>query len=281
MSVDYGKIFGHALRYPLRKDVFTLMFVINLFFSVVSWIVTNATMGNVSAIDETMALSNIMNVIVFTIPMAIIFFAISVFIMPIFVDNSRKFFKGKNENPTESISIAKERFIPLLLTMFLVMLILFACFSVIFIPIITATFLGQAIFAVFAGVLSIIGIVVVAYIMFMLILSSYICIIEKTGAQDSIKSSWRIVGKNKLNTFIFIIIFTVIYIAIYLLMLVPSLGIMILQGNYTDFSVTGLVILIITTILGSYSALFTMSATTNYYLTIKPKLSMKSILKKK
>ena len=129
MSVDFGKIFGFALRYPLRKDVFFLLFTVNLIFGLLSWFVTGYLIGDAVGLEGAAALTQLISSFIYLAPITIVSFIVTIFLIPLYFHNSMEFYKGKRKPIFDSLGVAKERFFPFLLTLIIMMLILLACFG--------------------------------------------------------------------------------------------------------------------------------------------------------
>lgn len=274
MGVDFGKVFGFALRYPLRKDVFFLLFTVNLIFGLLSWFVTGYLVGDAIGLEGAAALNQLLSSLIYLAPITIVSIIVTIFLIPLYFHNSMEFYKGKGKPIFESLGVAKERFFPLLLTLIIMMLILLACFGSVIVFSILFMFLGiQAGIAFLAiGVIwflagSVIGIIV----FFMIFLAPVICVLEKAGPMDSIKKSWNIIMENKLNTFLFLIIFFFIYMLVILIGSSPGTIFAILAGQPQTLSLQSLAFFIFSMFFNVFASIFAYSVDVNYYLSIKKK----------
>jgi hypothetical protein len=185
-----------------------------------------------------------------------------------------EFYKGKRKPIFDSLGVAKERFFPFLLTLIIMMLILLACFGSIILFSIIFVFLGiQAglAFLIIGVIWFLVGSVVGIIVFFMIFLAPVICVLEKARPVDSIKKSWNLIMDNKLNTFLFLIIFFFIYLLVILIGSVPGTISSLLMGQPQTLSVQGLAFFIFSIFFNVYAAIFAYSVDVNYYLSIKKK----------
>jgi hypothetical protein len=110
-------------------------------------------------------------------------------------------------------------------------------------------------------------------------LAPVICVLDETGPYDSIKKSFEIIGKNKLNTLVFLIIFAVIFLILSIVGALPETVSSLLTGiqaeTYQAFSIENISFFVFRAIFSAYSMLFAYSSLVNYYLSIrkrKPKI---------
>ncbi|UCC91381.1 MAG: hypothetical protein JSV39_03650 [Candidatus Aenigmatarchaeota archaeon] len=274
MALDLGKVFGFALRYPLRKDVFFVLFAVTLIFSLLSWFLTGYLIGDVSALGGAglaEIIGGVVSSAIYLGPVIIAGWLVGIFLTAAYFDNSAKFFKGKRKPILGSFEIAKERFLPLLVTLIILGLVLLACFGgflFILIPTLIAPQTGL-IFLV-AGVIWILaGLVIGAVVAFMTFLSPVFCVLDKTGPVDSIKKSWNLIGKNKLNTFLFFIIFFVIFIAVSLAGSIPEIVFAFFAGEIPLLSIESFSFLVFRMIFTVYLNMFAYSSYVNYYLSTR------------
>ena len=118
MAVDFGKIFGSALRYPFRKDVYFLLFAFSLIFGLSAWFITGYLIGDIGGVgvNATEVAGKLISSIIYLVPVTIVGWLVGIFLMTMYFDNSMWFYKGKRKQILESLYIAKERFFYLTLT---------------------------------------------------------------------------------------------------------------------------------------------------------------------
>ncbi len=279
MALDFGKVFGFALGYPFRKDVFFVLFAVTLIFSLPSWFLTGYLISYAGALEGT-GITEIIGVVVsyavYIGPVIIAGWLVGIFLTAAYLDNSAKFFKGKRKPIIGSFEIAKERFFPLLVTLIILGLVLLACFGgflFILIPAFIAPQTGLIFLA--AGVIWLLaGLVIGAVVAFMTFLSPVFCVLDKTAPVDSIKKSWNLIGKNKLNTFLFLIIFFVIFIAVSLAGSIPEIVFAFFAGEIPILSIESFSFMFFRMIFTAYLNIFAYSSYVNYYLSIRKKFEI-------
>lgn len=273
MVVDFGKVFGFALRYPLKGDVYLLLFVFTLITGLLSWFVTGYFMGDITGTEATLAdiLGEFITSMIYLVPVMIISWLIGILLMSMYFHNSMWFYKGKRKPVLESFGIAKGRFFPLLLTIIVIMLILVACFGGALLLIVFSFITQQTLMLIVGVIWFMIGAVIGVFVSFMVILAPVFCVLEKTGAVESIRKSWNLVMKNKLNTFLFLIIYFVIFIIIWLVGSIPETVYSLLAGQSPLLSFESLFFFIFRTFFTVYLTMFAHSSFVNYYLSIKKK----------
>ncbi|MEE9323008.1 MAG: hypothetical protein V3U72_00535 [Candidatus Aenigmarchaeota archaeon] len=273
MAVDFGKVFGPALKYPLRKDVYFLLFAFTLIFGLPIWFLTGYFLGDIGVVEGIVVaeiIGTFTSYMIYLAPVTIISWLIGIFLMAMYFDNSMWFYNGKGRSILESFEIAKGRFFSLMLTSIVIILIFAACFGGAFLFIIFSFLAQQTNILLVIGVIwFFIGSIIGAIVMFTIFLAPIFCVLEKTGPMDSIKKSWNLIMKNKLNTFIFLIIYFVIFIVIWMASSIPETVFIFVAGQYSVLSFQSLSFFILRTFFTAYLTLFAYSSYVNYYITIK------------
>ncbi len=272
MAVDFGKVFGFALKYSLRKDVFFMLLAVQLIFSLPTWFMTGYLVGDISGIEGIEAFGKFISSMLYLAPIIIVGWIIGIFLMGVYFDNSAKFYRGKRKPVLDSLKAGKERFLPLLATLVILGLIFMACFGGIFLFLFIFPFLeSQAgiLLLIISGIWFLVGSIIAVVVFFMTFLAPVFCVLEKERPLNSIKKSWNLIGKNKLNTFLFLIIFFVIYMVILMVGSIPETIFILMTGEPSLLSVQSLSFLVFRTFFTVYSILFAYSSDVNYYLSIK------------
>ncbi|MCD6478220.1 MAG: hypothetical protein J7K87_04420, partial [Candidatus Aenigmarchaeota archaeon] len=212
----------------------------------------------------------------------IVWFVISLFVgnlvSAFYYSNASKYFlRQKYEKLSKSFENAKKRYWHLLGTQILLFLILFGVFFL---------FGGFAIFS-YESAISILGIttglVALIITLFLLMVSPAACVIGKLGPVDSIKESYSLIMRNKLNTFAFLIIF---FIITYIINLVGTLPLtayshMLRGESLLNYSIKIFPFFLFQSIFGVIAAMFDISAIANFYITLKKGKSKKKRRKTK
>ena len=274
MAIDFGKVFGVALKYPLRKDAFFLLLAFQFIVTLPVWFITgyfigNATMGMTASPDT---LGKFIPSLAYVVPIVIIGWLVGVFLTSLYFHNAMRFYKGKRRPVIESFTLAKERFFPLLVTIVIVVLVLIACLGGGLALIILPFLLRQTStlpFVIFGLVWFLIGSIIGVVFLFMTFLAPVFCVLGKSRPTESLKKSWNLVMKNKLNTFLFFIILSVIYVGISFASSIPQVVFTLFAGQYPALSVHGLFFFIFRMIFTVYLMLFMYSSYVNYYLDLK------------
>lgn len=242
--MDFGKIFLHAIKYPLNFQVFPLLFIVNLAFSY----------ATVSLVRQTSAiLSSLSGTGLLFIPFAIFMIIIGIVLMTFYVDNAAKYFAGRRKDLRESVQTVKKKFRGLLGTYILMILII----SVSAVPLLAFILTGNGL------AVTVIGIVIIAVAAFFVVLAPYVVVLDRFSAVDAIKKSIAVVSKNKLNMFIFWIIYLIIIVLVRLASLPVSL-------NYLPGMLQlDILIVVLQSLISTYTTLFMYSAFTNFYLSVK------------
>ncbi len=274
MAIDFGRVFNFALRYPLRKDAFFLLLAFQLIVTLPVWFITgyfigNATTGMAGSVE---LLGKFISSLVYVIPIVIIGWLVGVFLTSLYFHNAMRFYKGKRRPVIESFMLAKERFFPLLVTIIIIILIMIACFGGGLALIIFPFLLRQTNtlpVVIFGLVWFLIGSIIGVVFLFMTFLAPVFCVLGKSRPTESLKKSWNLVMKNKLNTFLFFIIFFTIYVGISFVASIPQVVFTLFAGQYPVLSVHGLFFFIFRMIFTVYLMLFMYSSYVNYYLDLK------------
>lgn len=271
MAAEFGKIFSRALKYPLRKDVFFLLLMVQLIFGVLIWFISGYFMGDLSSLESTAALGRGLTGILYAAPVVIASWIVTIFLMIAYMDNSMKFYKGRRDPLMKSFALARQRFIPFIGTIILLALIFMGCFGIGMIILLIPAFLqaAETLWLAIAVVWILVGSVIGIVIFFMTFLSPVICVIDRKGPIESIKRSWKLIAGNKVNTFIFLVIYMAIFISVFLVASLPETIYIILTGATGNLSLGSLAFLIYRTFFTVYLMLFAYSSDVNYYLSIK------------
>lgn len=271
MGIDFGKIFGVSLRYPLKKDIYLVLFAIQIILGIVGWLLTGYVGGEIIGPDGAPIMENIAPFLVYYLPLTILAWIVMVFLLPAYLENSAHFAGGKRKPILESLEISRKRFVPTLGVFVIIGLVLLACFGglillVASIPIATSPE-GLTLIAA-GGIWFIIGTIIGIVFSFMVFLSPVLCVLEKHKPLDSVRKSWKLVGKNKTNTLIFFIIAIVAYLAIAILGSLPEIAFLTFYGEPAALSLESFVFMIIRTLVNAYLVLLVISLAVAYYLGI-------------
>ncbi len=273
MGVNFGRIFGRAFRYPFRRDVFFLLFAVQVIFGVSTWFVVGYFTEGMGGLE---AFGRIVSFIAYLIPLIILNWVVMIFLMGAYFENSAFFYRGKEKGIFESLRIAKERFFPLLLTLVIIILVLLACFGgplflVILLPSLAMQTGSSLPVAILVGGLIwlLTGAVIGAVVFFMTFLAPVSCVIDRLGPLESIRKSWALIRRNKLNTFLFLLIFFVIYTAISMIGSVPDIIPLLMGSELPMLSLQSFSLTIFRTFFNVYLFLFTYSSNVNFYLAVR------------
>lgn len=250
--MDFGKIFSHALKYPLNVQVFVLMLAVNFVFSYSGvYLITLTNPANVSSL-LTLGMS--------IIPVLIVSALITIFLMAMYIDNAGKYFSGGRKPLLSSLPAAKKKFLRLLGTYVLMIIIL----GVTFLPALVSVGLASGFIAppLLGAAIGLVALFVAA---FFISLAPYIAVLDKFGVFGSLKASFHVVKRNKLNMLVFWIVYLVLSVIISLLSLPITLGYALSLASVSP------TILILQSLISTYTALFAYSAFTNFYLSVKKK----------
>jgi hypothetical protein len=274
MGLDFNKIFGISARYPLKKDAYILFFAVQLVFAVAGWFVTAYFGADVVTAEGIIVPETLIPFLLYIIPITIVNWIVMAYLIPAYIDNSTYIGRAKAKNIKESFDVSRKRFLPLIGLGVILGLVMLACLggvilTIIAVPVITSIE-GITMLAV-GGVWFFIGLIASVIIFFMTCISPVFCVLEKTGPLKSIKKSWKLVGKNKFNTFLFLLLFAVIYIVISFAGSMPEIIYYGLTGadQVTGVSVQGFVFMLIRTLFTTYLTLFMLASITVYYLSLK------------
>lgn len=270
MGIDFGKIFGTSLRYPIRKDIYLVLFAIQIIFGIVGWLLTGYVGGGIIGPDGAPIMENIAPFLIYYLPLTFVAWIIMAFLLPAYLDNSAHFTKGKRKPILESLEASKKRFLPTLAVFVIIGLVLLACFGGLILLAassvsITSSPEGLTLIAI-GGIWFIIGTIIGIIFSFMAFLSPVFCALEKQKPLDSIRKSWKLVSKNKANTLIFLIILIVAYVAIAILGSLPEVAFLTLYGEPAALSPQSFLFMAIRTIANVYLVLLVISSVVVYYL---------------
>jgi hypothetical protein len=267
MTVDFGKIFGKALRYSFSFDRMLPFFVIDLLI-ILSIIIFVDSIVNVipyMGMDLTKLPLAVQGSMVGFVSIALGFIAIivilsliSLFLSGVITDNARLAYGKKEKHITASFGIAKKKYWSILGATILVMIITWIANLV--------PFIGWII-------------TIVVSWLFLFIIQSVI--IANKGAVDALKDSYNLFMKNTRGVLIFWLMFSIIGILIILVALIPvgiialpiifsakSLSIMtLLRSNMILVFVCGVILAAFL----AYLSVFQEAARTFFYLNIKKK----------
>ena len=287
MAVDFGKIFDCALRYPLKLETYLLLFIVQLVFSLINWFLLGYSFAGITTeTASSIILGKFLASLIYLVPLMIINILVMIFLSCVYFENSLHFYKGKRKPLPKSFVIAKKRFLPLLATVVVMALIFALCFGgiVLILFSLSSSIQGSVSAAgtallVIGGIWLLVGSIAGLVIAFFMFLAPVICVLDETGPYDSIKKSFEIIGKNKLNTLVFLIIFAVIFLILSIVGALPETVSSLLTGiqaeTYQAFSIENISFFVFRAIFSAYSMLFAYSSLVNYYLSIrkrKPKI---------
>lgn len=246
--MNFEKIFSRAIKYPLNIQVFSLQFVVSLIISYAMF--TLLTLLN----SSTYAI----NILLGVVTLAIVATLAGIFLMTLYVHNAAEYYSGRRKSLLASVATAEKKFLKVLGT-YLLMVIILGASSI---PLIVVTI------SIFSGIVSLAGIVIGLAILlataFFIFISPYVAILDKFGVVDSIKNSVRLVRKNKLN----MLLFFIVYLGIIILIRLASLPIAL---SYAAYQAVDPLTIILQSLISAYTTLFAYSAFTNFYLNVRKK----------
>ncbi len=279
MSVDFNRIFGLSLRYPLKKDAYLVMLAVQLVFGIIGWFITGffgRGLFGTGAIDaETMLVAeNALAFFGYILPLTFAGWMVMAFLIPAFIDNSAHSFKGKDKAVGKSFGASFKRFLPTLAIFAVLGLILLACLGGLILLVLAVPVLftpeGMAL-ALAGGIWLLVGVVVGIIVVFTTFLSPVICTLENEKPLASIRKSWNLIKKNKANTLVFLIVFVIGYIGISLAGSAPEIIYTLLYGDPVGLGPADFSLMVIRTAVSTYLLLFALSSITGYYLGLAKK----------
>jgi len=272
MGLDFNRLFGKSVRYPLAKDAFILMFAVQLVFAIAAWFISGYFLGDMSTVfsgEEIPSLESLMPFMVYSTPLMIVTWVFLILLMPAYLENSLAYFSGKRKALSGDLGTSKKRFLPLLALCLIIGLIMLACFGGIFLVAFAMLTGGSFMLVAAGGLWFAIGLVIGIIILFMTTVSPVISVLEKHGALDAIKKSWKMIAKNKLNTFIFYVLLGAVVVAVTVIGTMPETFYTLLSGDTSMLSIPSFVFMIIRTAIQTYVALLTYAALVGLYAAIK------------
>lgn len=270
MRVNFSKIFGLSFRYPFQRDVYLLLFAVNMVFAIAGWFLNGYFIGDVTNLENLAFLDNFIPFLAYAIPLTIAGWLVMIFLVPAYFDNATHFHQGKRKALAESFAVSKKRFLPVLAVFIILGLVVLACLGGLILS--AASVFSSPIdftLLMIGGLWSIIGIIVGIVFVFMTFLSLVFCVVEKARPLESIKKSWKTAGKNKVNTLLFLIILIALYIAVAIIGTIPESVFNVVSGTPQVLSVTSFSFMLVRTVFNTYLALFAYSSLVSYYFSIK------------
>lgn len=270
MRVNFSKLFGLSFRYPFHRDVYLLLFAVNMVFAIAGWFLTGYFIGDVTVFEDVTVMVNFIPFLTYAIPLTIAGWLVTIFLIPAYFDNVTHFHKGKRKALAESFAVSKKRFLPALAVFVILGLVVLACLGGLILSAASVLY-SPADFTLLmiGGLWSIIGIIVGVVFFFMTFLSPVFCVVEKARPLESIKKSWKTAGKNKVSTLLFLIILTALYIAVAIIGTIPESVFNVVSGTPQALSVAGFSFMLVRTVFNTYLALFAYSSLVSYYFSIK------------
>lgn len=285
--MDFGKIFGPALRYPLNSKLFLILFLFS--FCMILPVMIHMPTG----VEQTLNVSELKAFFRLFVPLWIISFFVGNFLAAFFFDSASRYLpKMKYGKLKDSFESAKKRYFSLLATqilffiivcfVFCVTFLIFGGFSLLTIPFTSLTFGGVPAIVSLGILLGLfIGVVTSVAAVFLLFLSPVVCVVDKLGPIDSLRRSFNLIKINKANTFVFGIILLIIIFSIGFVGVLPSMIYSLTTGNVVRGFNAGMILFtIIQLIFGVYTGLFNYSAQVNYYHSLKKASPIKAVRKK-
>ncbi len=257
--MDFEKIFKTAIRYPFDWRIFSIYFIFNFLISFPIWISLGTTqMSTMEGISSYFGL---------LVPLWIISFFVGTFIIGFYYDNSSRFFpRMKRTAIKKSLEVAKKRYIPLLGTQFLLSVVFFCVFFVFggfsLLPVLSGASFDTA--SVLIG--SLIGSAALLVALFFLFLTPFACVLDKLNPIRSIKKSFSMINKNKMDTFAFLILLLIIN---YIISFIGMIPIFVYEMFYEAVTFNMFPFFLFQTFFSVLSYLFAISSITNFYLTLK------------
>lgn len=274
MGVDFNKIFGASVRYPMKKDIFILFFAVQLVFAVAGWFVSAYLGADVVTAEGMFMPENMVPFLSYAVPLAILSWLAVTYLMPAYIDNAANFHRKKNKSIADSFDVSRKRFLSLLGLDAIFGLILLACFGGIILTVFATAIMespeGMAMVAA-GGLWVIAGIAAITVVGFMCCLSPVFCVLEKAKPLESMRKSWKLVGRNKATTLFFMVLFIVTYVTITLVGALPEMAYYMATGTEQAIGITAdsFVFMLVRTLVGTYLVLFSVAAVTAYYLSVK------------
>jgi len=216
------------------------------------------------------ALEGIFNYFGLVVPLWILSLFVGTFIIGIYYDNASRFFpRMKPASIKKSLVVAKKRYIPLLGIQILLSIIFFCVFFV---------FGGFSIFSILSGnfdVASVLigvltGVTALLITSFFLFLTPFACVLDKLDPLKSLKKSFNLVNKNKMDTFAFLILMMIGYYIISFIGTIPKLVYTLLQKS-TVYSFNMFPFFLFQLVFSVIAFLFVISSITNFYIILKGK----------
>ncbi|MEM5871707.1 MAG: hypothetical protein QW051_02425 [Candidatus Aenigmatarchaeota archaeon] len=276
MKLTFKEIFTRSLKYPLRLDVFVVIFFVNLIFGILGWFITIRVVGSEfipQYLVETLTLETLSKYLILLVPLQIIFFVIMIFLIPMYFENIYHFYKGKRKALHESFETSKKRFLDLFILSIIFGFIILVCFGGLFLTMYSLLFSKDIVILGFAVIWFIIGSIIAIILGFMMFTSPIICVLEKSKPIESLKKSWSLISKNKLKTFGFWVILILIYFSISLITSIPDVVYLHLSENYliTASPYYDFIFSIIRIFVNSYLTIFFYSSIVFFYLSLRKK----------
>jgi hypothetical protein len=269
MSIDFGKIFSAALRYPLRKDVYFTLFIVQLAVGIVGWLVSYYFVGDLVTAEGLPIVEKFAPFMLYMLPVAIAGWLIWLFLLPMYFENSMHFYKGKRRALFESLELSQKRFLPLLGLLIITGLIVVACFGGLALLMYSVVAGVDATLLIVGGIWFLAGSLAGIAFMFMFFIAPAFCVFEKAGPLDALKKAWGLTNKNKANTLVFLIFFVVISMVVSIAGALPEGVYVLLWGQPAELSVPNFAFIIMRVIVNSYLVLFACASLAFYYLGIK------------
>lgn len=250
--VDVGKVVKKAWSYPLNLKVFFSFFVVQL-------ILLFAGLGLFGF--ASVEVSNVFTVLFQAFGFMVVVFLVDVFLLAVFIKDSFNHSKSKKYKPFDKVmGTAKARFLTLLVNA-LVLTIIFLGIVWGFLMMAIPAFLVSPVFGI---VVMCIGMLLSFVFLFFTFLSPFFVVIDNKSVINALKESKKIISKNKLNTFIFLVVVIIIF---YLLEIVSSLPLFI--AVIGDESMAFIPYLVFSVLIKTYARLFLISSGTNFFKAVK------------
>ncbi|MBI4018740.1 MAG: hypothetical protein HY364_00620 [Candidatus Aenigmarchaeota archaeon] len=219
MGVDYGKIFGGALKYAFSVDkilpMFTLYAAMLLFILFMGSIILDSY-----GATTTFALSLIGSIVLF-VPVFVAILLVSTFLVIAYIHNAFQHSKGRYEKLSASYHYAKTKYLKTLGAIVITYVVTFAA-SIVLYPLSIASIFDDSIGLLIARV--IIENAVNIAISLALLLYLPIIVLESKGLIDSLKESFGTFRKNIKA----IVIYSLIWIVMAMILIVPLMLIVLI-----------------------------------------------------
>ncbi|UCG95547.1 MAG: hypothetical protein JSV92_00665 [archaeon] len=262
--MDFGKIFGKALRYPFRLEFYLIFFIFNLAVTIpVMFIFPYSVSADISV-------AQLREMLIFMIPLWLISFLVGIFLAAFFLDSANRYFPRSGYGKIkDSFNTAKKRYLPLLGTkilFFIVLGLVMIVFGGAFLlPLLCLPF--HPLMLIPALILGATAVIIAAFLLF---LSPVACVLDKLGPVDSLKRSFNLVRVNKINTFGFLVILLILAILISLIGSLPSIIYSLVTRNLVyGLTVENFLFTIIQLLFGSYVGMISISSQANFYQSLK------------